>query len=154
MQDIYKDNLIYIYKKYRNVILYGIIGLSGVMLDIAIYNLLINLSVYYQIANVISVHVGIINNFIWNALINYRIKNKHFVKLLRFYSVGLCGWGLSALLLFIFKDLQNVPEYINSYLYFFNPMLQPGEMLVKAFVVCIVVLFQFLLNHYFSFRKD
>ena len=136
------------------MILYAVIGCSGALIDMLIYKLLCSRGVYYQYANLVSVHAGIFNNFIWNATVNYRVKKRHAVKFLRFYGVGLCGLGLSALLLYLLQGLLRLPDAINLAASHVFAGFHSGDMAVKALVVLFVVLAQFFINHYITFGRD
>lgn len=153
MNQTLSKNTFALYQKYRNIILYGVIGCSGVLIDMIIYSLLLSFNVHYQLANIISVNAGIINNFCWNAKINYKVQENHLIKFIRFYSVGLCGWGLSALLLYIFKEQLFLPDKINLLISGYITWFHWGEQVVKGIVIIGVVFVQFLINHYYSFRK-
>ena len=53
-----------ILKSYKELIVYCIIGGTGATLDFLIYSLLTKeAGIHYQIANIVSVSAGIINNF-------------------------------------------------------------------------------------------
>ena len=53
-----------ILKSYKELIVYCIIGGTGATLDFLIYSLLTKeVGIHYQIANIVSVSAGIINNF-------------------------------------------------------------------------------------------
>ena len=125
------------YEKNQLFVKYAIIGASGVALDfLAFYILNVQLHVYYQYANIISVSLGITNNFFWNAFFNFRVTDKMLGRFVKFYLVGLLGLGLSSLLLYLLIDLAS---------------LMP--LLAKAITMIVVVLVQFTLNKKFSFKQ-
>ena len=73
------DRLIKTYQKNKRFIVYCLIGFTGVSLDFFIFYLLNNqLGIYYQYANVISVSLGIANNFVLNAFFNFKMLDKFF----------------------------------------------------------------------------
>ncbi|MFV0468544.1 MAG: GtrA family protein, partial [Dysgonomonas sp.] len=95
-----------LYTKYQTLIKYGIIGAISAGLDFVIYSFLTShFVINYQIANVISVHCGIICSFLLNREYNFKVKDKLAKRFLSFYSVGLLGLGLSALLLHLQIDI-------------------------------------------------
>ncbi|MBI4049945.1 MAG: GtrA family protein [Candidatus Doudnabacteria bacterium] len=125
-----------LYEKYRLFIWYSAIGASGVTLDfLAFYILNSRLHVHYQFANLASVSLGITNNFLLNAFLNFRITDRLLIRFFKFYAVGFVGLGLSALLLYLLIDrLHIVP------------------LLAKAVTIIFVVIVQFTLNKRYSFK--
>lgn len=98
--------ILIIYKRYQRFIKYSIIGLTGATLDFILF-LIFNkhFRMYYQLANIISVSVGITNNFILNVKFNFEVKDDLFIRFLKFYSVGIFGLGLTAILLLIMVEM-------------------------------------------------
>lgn len=124
-----------IYFRFREVILYGIIGGFCAALDFGIYSFL-GMWMPYLWANVISVHCGIICSFFLNRQFNFKIKDKTALRISIFYIVGLSGLGLSELLIFLFAKRMGY-NYI----------------IVKLITVFVVALYQFILNKFITFRK-
>ena len=125
-----------IYTKYRQFILYGIIGATSAGLDFAVYSLLCSVHVNYQIANVISTHVGIFCSFLLNRHFNFKVKDKFFKRFLSFYVIGFVGLAFTWMLLYISVEKFGMNELIAK--------------LIAIFVVAIV---QFLLNKFITFKK-
>lgn len=119
----------------RQLIRYGLVGGSGVVLDIVVFMLLYNvLGLNEQVANVISTSLGITNNFVLNALFTFDKRDRLLVRFLRFYAVGLTGIVLTYVLFRIFSDGLGV-----------DPNL------VKAGSLPLVLAMQFVLNRKWSF---
>lgn len=126
-----------VYLKFRNLILYGIIGSFTSALDFVVFTILSKyLGMYYIVANCISVLVGITTSFSLNRSINFKVKDKTGKRFLIFLSVGLCGLVLSNLILYVGID-----------------MLNGDELIVKLSSIVLVVGFQFLLNKFVTFKK-
>ena len=126
-----------LYIKYRQFIVYSIIGASGAGLDIIVFLVLFNVfKIDKTVATIISTSVGIINNFVLNVLFNFKIKENLFKRFISFYSVGLVGLGLTVVLLYVFVDIFK-----------FNTNL------VKFISIFFVVLVQYNLNKKISFRN-
>ena len=123
-----------IYHKFRELILYGMIGGFCSALDFGIYTLL-GLIIPFLIANIISVHCGIICSFLLNRNFNFKVKDKTKMRFLSFYLVGLSGLGISELLLWVFSTRMGL-----------------NHIAVKLATVVIVALYQFLLNKYITFK--
>ncbi|MCX2732474.1 GtrA family protein [Saccharopolyspora sp. NFXS83] len=119
----------------RALVLYGIIGVSGVTLDYLVFLLLFNtFGLHEQLANAISTSVGIANNFALNAWLNFRTSDRLLIRFARFYSVGLAGMALTFLLLHLGSGMLG---------------LTPN--LVKAAAIPLVVVLQYLINKRWSF---
>ncbi len=91
---------------------------------------------YYQYANIISVSCGITNNFILNAILNFKVKDKMFIRFLRFYSIGLIGLIISSGLLYFLIDVFRMIEIIS-----------------KGCTIFVVVILQYNLNKRITFKK-
>lgn len=127
-----------LYKKYHTLIKYGMIGVVSAGLDFGIYSFLTShFIINYQIANVISVHCGIICSFLLNREYNFKIKDKLAKRFLSFYSIGLLGLGLSALLLHLQIDILDLNKIAS-----------------KLATIVIVALLQFLLNKTITFKAS
>lgn len=125
------------FKSQRELIMYGVIGCSGVALDCLAFFLLTHyLSVHYLLSNAISITIGICNNFYWNATLNFKVKDKLLMRFFSFYCVGLIGMGVSSILLYLFVDVGGV-----------------NLIAAKLAIICIVTVSQFLLNKFLTFKK-
>jgi putative flippase GtrA len=125
-------------KKQRNLILYGLIGITGATLDFILY------IVFYKyagippfIASFLSVSAGIINNFIWNVRHNFKVSGKMLSRFASFYFTGLSGAILSSILiLMLFNGLGIDPT------------------IAKLLTIVPVVILQFYINKHVSFADD
>ncbi|RRO15155.1 GtrA family protein [Saccharopolyspora rhizosphaerae] len=119
----------------RELLLYALIGGSGVLLDYLLFLLLFNVfGLHHQLANAISTTAGITNNFVLNSLFNFRKTDRIVVRFLRFYAVGIAGIGLTFLLLAVFSTWLGIDAN-----------------LVKLASLPLVLLFQYTINKRWSF---
>ena len=126
-----------IYARFRNLILYGIIGSFTSFLDFCIFTCLSQyVGLHYLVANCISVFAGITTSFLLNRAYNFKVKDKPALRFGIFLSVGLGGLLLSNLILWIGIDIMH-----------FN------DIYVKLASIVLVVGFQFLLNKFVTFRE-
>jgi putative flippase GtrA len=122
--------------KRRTFVLYSLIGISGASLDLLAFYLLVSyIGVSPQLANCISVSLGICNNFCWNAWLNFKVTDKLFRRFISFYLVGLVGLAISAICLYIGTNWLG-----------FSPTP------VKVASIVLVVLTQYNFNRILSFR--
>lgn len=125
-----------LYFKFRNLILYGIIGSFTSFLDFCVFTVLSNyVGIYYLVANCISVLVGITTSFLLNRAYNFKVKDHTGKRFLTFLSVGLCGLVLSNIILYLGIEV-----------------LEGKETIVKLASIVLVVGFQFLLNKFVTFK--
>ena len=125
-----------VYEKSRNLILYGIIGCCSSGLDFLLYTLFVSVfGWHYVISNSISVIVGITTSFTLNRNYNFKVKDKTRRRFSIFLTVGLCGMVLSNLILWCCID-----------------KLELSKIVSKLLSIVLVVLVQFLINKYITFR--
>ena len=122
----------------RELILYCVIGCTGAGLDFLIYVFLANCAgVHYQVANLIGVNAGIINNFILNRHFNFKTQDRVLLRLGCFYAVGMLGCALSAGCLWLFIERLGL-----------------GAAVAKLGTIALVTVVQFCLNKFITFRKS
>ena len=125
-----------LYNKFRDLILYGIIGCCASGFDFAIYSILVRyLCVHYIYANSISVLAGISTSFILNRKYNCKVKDHTIRRFSIFLSVGLLGLLLSNIILYICISLIGI-----------------NELLSKFLSIVLVVFLQFILNKFITFK--
>jgi putative flippase GtrA len=122
----------------RQFLLYCVIGMSGTALDFSVYSLLLKSRLLdYQAANAIGYASGTLLSFILNARFNFRVSDRIVQRLVCFFGVALLGWSISAGLLYEFIGNWHCNKYLS-----------------KLGTLVVVVLVQFNLNRWFSFRKS
>lgn len=126
-----------VYVKFRNLILYGVIGTCTAMLDFLLFTALTRWAdVYYIAANVVSCSLSILCSFLLNSKYNFRVTDHPVRRMVSFFSVGLAGLLLNSFVLHLcIVDLQ----WKNS--------------VAKLTSIAITVIIQFLLNKFVTFRK-
>lgn len=125
-----------VYGKSRNLILYGIIGCCSSGLDFLIYTFFVSaLGWHHIVSNSVSVLAGITTSFTLNRSYNFKVKDKPRQRFSIFLTVGLCGMMLSNLILWCCIDQMEMSKIVS-----------------KLLSIVLVVLFQFLLNKYITFK--
>jgi putative flippase GtrA len=126
------------YNRFRNLILYGIIGAISASVDFMIFFTLTNyFCIYYLVANFISVLIGINLSFVLNKTYNFKTNDKLIKRYLIFVSVGFSGLLLSSLILYLTVDLLLIDKNLSKFL-----------------SIILVVFVQFLINKYITFKKE
>lgn len=116
---------------------YGIIGVCGLGIDFSIYYFLVEYTpIHYQVANAISVIITLTNNFLWNYYLNFKLEDKFWIRLLRYYLIGGAGLMVS------FLGLHVLVEFIHL-----------SEILSKPVVLVFVTLSQYYLNKHITFKE-
>ena len=127
-----------LFSKFRNIILYGIIGSCTATFDFLIFTGLVQgFRIHYIVANFISCTTGILCSFLLNRKYNFKVTDHTFRRMAIFFSVGIFGMFLSSVILHFCID-----------------NLQWGELISKLTSIVIVVIIQFFLNKYISFREN
>lgn len=125
-----------LYTKFRNLILYGVIGSFTSFLDFCVFTLLASyVGLHYLVANCISVLLGITTSFLLNRSYNFKVKDHYKKRFAMFLTVGLSGLVLSNIILYVGIDLMH-----------------GSEVIVKLASIVFVVGFQFLLNKFVTFK--
>lgn len=113
------------------------IGITGATIDFFVFMFLSTyLSVNYRYANIISVSLGLTNNFLLNSLYNFKKTDKLFFRFLSFYIAGILGLGISAGLLFLLVE-----------------KLSLNILFSKSLIIIIVAIIQFNINRVLAFRN-
>ena len=115
---------------------YSIFGAVGVSSDFLVFAGLVALHVPYIGSNAIGHLVGTSVSFVLNRNLNFRIFDKWVSRLLIFSGVSLVGLVVSTALLWALVEF---------------PELTP--MAAKILVLPVVLVIQFLLNNFFTFRR-
>jgi putative flippase GtrA len=116
---------------------YIIVGLSGALLDVGTFFLLFQwIHIPYLAANIVSSHVGIVNNFLFNSAFTFGVTDGRGRRFLVYYCVALTGIGVGSALLYVFVTLFAI-----------HPL--PSKILALA----IVTSAQFLANEFITFRR-
>jgi putative flippase GtrA len=129
--------LLFLYKKNKNLVLYGIIGLISASLDFSLFRALITyFNVDSLVANIYSVIFGISCSFFLNRNFNFKIKDKMPNRIFSFFLVGLLGLVFGTLMLSILIKYCLI------------------DILILKFLSTISVAFlQFNLNKYITFKN-
>jgi putative flippase GtrA len=91
-------------QEHRQLIVYLVIGVSGVVLDLVLFLLLYNVvGLPEGIATVISTSAGIANNFLLNARFNFKTSDRLWGRFARFYLVGVAGILVTLVLFAVFS---------------------------------------------------
>lgn len=131
-----KERIRQLYLKYRNFILYGLIGGTCAGIDFVIYTVLCYFECNHLISNIISTHCGIFCSFLLNSYVNFKVSDKLFRRFLSFYAIGLLGLALSEGMLYLMVDMGAM-----------------NKIIAKLITVFVVALVQFFMNKFITFKR-
>ena len=114
---------------------YGAVGLTGVVLDVLLFTLLLRAGMVPVLATVIGTLAGITNNYIWNSVFNFRMKLSG-GRGIRFVVVGVAGLITATALLQALISLGI------------------GTLEAKLFTIPVVASSQFLVNASWTFSNS
>lgn len=121
----------------RELVVYASIGVTGIAVDLCFFYILHSIvGINEYLANIISISLGITNNFFWNRQFNFKTKDRIFMRFSRFYSIGIFGLILSSIIIFSLNNLVGIDPTIS-----------------KILSIPPVTILQFILNKRFSFHK-
>jgi putative flippase GtrA len=123
--------------RYKYFVLYGIIGVVSALLDFVVFNRMVALTdCSYIVANIVSVHCGVVCSFTLNRQFNFKVKDQPIKRFVTFYIVAMIGLLISSLLLVQFIEKAGL-----------------DTKLAKALTILITAVFQFIMNKTITFRK-
>ncbi|MBO7491515.1 MAG: GtrA family protein [Bacteroidales bacterium] len=131
-----KINLGDLWNKYRNFILYCLIGVVNTGVDFGVFTLLRWFGLHYLVANLISYHCGIVCSFFLNKYYNFKVYDKSARRFLSFYMISLIAVGVS-----------------EGLLYLLIQVLSLNDLLAKLISMVIIAVGQFLFVKKFTFKK-
>lgn len=137
----------------KRFIRFALVGISGAVVDFGVFNLLASLlGVVPAVAQAISFTLAVINNFIWNRLWTYpeTRENSAVKQLIQFALVNVIGLGIRTVLFSLIEKhlialaARLVPNFLTPTII--------GHNLTLAFVILVVMLWNYFANRYWTFK--
>jgi putative flippase GtrA len=123
-------------EKYHSFFLYCLIGLSGATLDfLAFLFLSYVIGTDETIAGPSTNIVGIVNNFIWNTIFNFKTRDKYWLRFILFLLIGGIGIIITAGIMYLFHDILGIDGRI-----------------VKAGSIVFIAIVQYFLNKNITYK--
>ena len=114
--------------KYKNFILYVLLGGIGALTDLLLYSFLVNIEINYQLANFIGYFLGGIVSFTLNKTYNFKVKNNTLHRFSKYFMVAFIGYIISVLILFLLVDIFKVDIIVSK--------IPLSELFVKNITLC------------------
>lgn len=123
-------------KLFREMFLYGIIGLFSATMDTLSFMLLSKFAnVPVMLANFFGVNLGIFISFFLNTYINFRKTDELRKRAIKFFSIGYLGLLVSTAIMYVGINLIKIEQ-----------------LYVKILSVIIVAIIQYILNKFITFN--
>jgi putative flippase GtrA len=138
----------------RRFFKFALVGISGAVVDFGVFNLLSSiLGVDSTISQAVSFSLAVINNFIWNRLWTYpETRRSSLLKpFIQFGVVNVIGLGIRTIL-FRLIEPQMITLAAETLPNFKQPSII-GHNLTLAFVILIVMLWNYFANRYWTFKE-
>jgi putative flippase GtrA len=120
---------------FRSLLLYGVFGGIAALVDFSVfYALAQGAGINKFVANIISMHAGMVVSFALNRNFNFKKRDKLARRFFIYYAVILVGMALSSFLLWVLG------------------LWLPSKAVVKAITILIVSGLQFIVNKYVTFQ--
>ena len=132
------------YPVIKQFIKFSVVGFTGTIVDLSIYNLLaIGLGINIYLSRTISFILAANNNYTLNRIWTFRSKEKRVTRQFgQFFFISLIGWGLNLL---IMRVLQPTVSGIENEVFKKN---------IPVIIAIIIVLFwNFFANKHWTFRN-
>lgn len=132
------DGLTELYRRHENLIKYGFIGASAVVIDLGLFIVLHEfLDVAPWIAHSVSVAVAVVWSFLLNAFFNFRTTDRLLARFLSFATVSFIGYLVGLVVIAIAVSALGL-----------------GGTISKIISMPVVFITQYILNTKFSFRSE
>lgn len=96
----------------RHAVKYGIVGVSNVAIDFAVYALLLAIGVWYPAAKVLSFVVATVNGYTFNRLWTFRAGRHRNVILTKYVTVQVTCLGVNLVLLVLLVELAGLDKLV------------------------------------------
>lgn len=127
---------------------FAVVGASGAVIDFGLTALCKGiLGIPDLLANAIGFTVAATSNYFLNRIWTWKSTSKEVgVEYAKFFIVSLVGLGLNSLFVFLLKDISIVPRFVYT-------TLDWDFWVAKIIATAIVMVWNFLANNFFTFRK-
>lgn len=132
MRDIFRNMA-----KLREFILYCFCGVVGVTTDYIVFLYLLKLDLWYQSANFLGYLSGTFVSFFLNRKFTFAIKDKVYLRLIKFLMVGAAGYSSSVIMLWLLVDLALLKAEI-----------------AKLILLPVIVIIQYSINRKITFKAS
>lgn len=127
---------------------FGVVGASGAVIDFGLTALCKGiLGMPGLLANAIGFTLAATSNYFLNRVWTWRSTSKHMgIEYAKFFFVSLAGLGINSLIVLLLRDVSVVPRLVET-------TLDWDFWVAKIIATAVVMVWNFLANNFFTFRK-
>lgn len=127
---------------------FGVVGASGTVIDFGLTALCKGiLGIPELLSNAIGFTLAATSNYYLNRVWTWKSTSKDVgVEYAKFFFVSLLGLGLNTLIIFLLKDINIVPRFVDT-------TLDWDFWIAKIIATAVVMVWNFIANNFFTFRK-
>lgn len=122
-------------REFRHAIKYGVVGISNVAIDFALYALLVSVGVWYPVAKTLSLIVATANGYTFNRLWTFRAGAHRNVVLIKYVTVYAVCLSVNVAMLVLLIEVVEL-----------------GQITAQAVVFPFIALGSFLAQRLWTFR--
>ena len=128
---------------------FAVVGASGAVIDFGLKALCKGIfGIPELLSNAIGFTVAATSNYFLNRVWTWRSTSKEVgIEYAKFFFVSLVGLGLNSLIVFLLKDISIVPRFVET-------NIDWDFWVAKIIATGIVMVWNFLANNLFTFRKQ
>jgi putative flippase GtrA len=128
---------------------FAVVGASGAVIDFGLTAICKGIfGIPELLSNAIGFTVAATSNYFLNRVWTWRSTSKEVgIEYAKFFFVSLVGLGLNSLIVFLLKDISIVPRFVET-------NLDWDFWVAKIIATGIVMVWNFLANNLFTFRKQ
>ncbi|MGV8027380.1 MAG: GtrA family protein [Anaerolineaceae bacterium] len=139
----------------KRFIKFALVGLSGTIVDFAIFNLCVSIFHFNSIiASVCSFSMGLLNNFTWNRLWTYPESKEKSLgsQFFKFIVVSVIGLGIRTPLFAAIED--PMIQYSNSLIHANSPItaVTLGHNLALGIAIIVVLFWNYFANRLWTYK--
>lgn len=133
---------------FRKFVKFGVVGASGAVVDFGLTALCKGIIGMPELmANAIGFTVAATSNFFLNRYWTWNSSSKQVgVEYVKFFTVSLIGLGINSLIVLLLKDVTILPPFVET-------TLDWNFWVAKVIATAVVMVWNFLANNFFTFRK-
>lgn len=128
---------------------FAVVGASGAVIDFGLTAICKGIfGIPELLSNAIGFTVAATSNYFLNRVWTWRSTSKEVgIEYAKFFFVSLVGLGLNSLIVFLLKDISIVPRFVET-------NIDWDFWVAKIIATGIVMVWNFLANNLFTFRKQ
>lgn len=128
---------------------FGVVGASGAVIDFGLTALCKGIiGIPELLANAIGFTVAASSNYFLNRIWTWNSTSKEVgIEYVKFFTVSLIGLGINSLIVILLKDVSVLPPFVET-------TLDWNFWVAKIIATAVVMVWNFLANNFFTFRKS